>query len=98
PLFWLRTVSLTGRIRDVARKQRRQEGAMAAIAAESIGAIRTVQALSLEEKFADSFAADSERSMKQDTKGKRLSATLERTVDVLIAIATALVLWMGARL
>jgi len=98
PLFWLRTVTLTRRIQEVAKKQRRQEGAMAATAAESISGIRTVQALSLEATFAASFASDSERSLKQDVKGKRLSATLERTVDVLIAVATALVLWFGARL
>src|SRR5207249_946349 len=30
--------------------------------------------------------------------GKRLSATLERSVDVIIAVATALVLWQGTRL
>ena len=98
PLFWLRTVTLTRRIQEIAKKQRRQEGAMAATASESISAIRTVQALSLEEKFAASFAAESERSLKQDVKGKRLSSTLERSVDVLIAVATALVLWFGARL
>ncbi|HXI51375.1 MAG TPA: ABC transporter ATP-binding protein [Candidatus Saccharimonadales bacterium] len=98
PLFWVRTVTLTGQITDVARKQRRQEGAMAATATESIGAIRTVQALSLEEKFAASFASESERNLKQDVKGKRLSAALERSVDVLIAMASALVLWLGARL
>jgi ATP-binding cassette subfamily B protein len=98
PLFWVRTVTLTGQITDVARKQRRQEGAMAATATESIGAIRTVQALSLEEKFAASFASDSERNLKQDVKGKRLSAALERSVDVLIAMASALVLWLGAKL
>jgi ATP-binding cassette subfamily B protein len=98
PLFWLRTVSLTGRIREIAKKQRRQEGAMAATAAESLGAIKTVQALSLEENFARAFTAESERNLKQDVKGKRLSATLERSVDVLIAIATALVLWFGVRL
>lgn len=46
PLFWLRTVTLTRRIREVAKKQRKQEGAMAATASESISAIRTVQALS----------------------------------------------------
>ena len=71
---------------------------MAATAAESLGAIKTVQALSLEENFARAFAAESERNLKQDAKGKRLSATLERSVDVLIAIATALVLWFGVRL
>lgn len=98
PLFWLRTVTLTDRIREVAQKQRRQEGAMAATAAESIGAIKTVQALSLEEVFAQSFSSQSEKSLKQDVKGKRLSATLERSVDVIIAAATALVLWYGTRL
>jgi ATP-binding cassette subfamily B protein len=98
PLFWLRTVTLTGRIRDIAKKQRRQEGAMAATAAESLSAIKTVQALSLEENFARAFAEQSERNLKQDVKGKRLSAALERSVDVLIAIATALVLWFGVRL
>jgi len=98
PLFWLRTVTLTGRIREVAKKQRRQEGMMAARAAESIQAIKIVQALSLEETFAESFSSESDRSLKEDVKGKRLSATLERSVDVIIAVATALVLWQGTRL
>src|SRR5262249_50302502 len=98
PLFWLRTATLTHRISEVARKQRRQEGAMAATAAESISAIKTVQALSLEETFAESFAGESDRNLKEDVKGKRLAATLERTVDVIIACATALVLWQGTRL
>jgi len=98
PMFWLRTVTLTGRIREVARKQRRQEGAMAATAAESIHAIKTVQALGLEGALAESFSNDSERSLREDVKGKRLSATLERSMDVIIAVATALVLWRGTRL
>ena len=98
PLFWLRTVTLTRRIQEVAKKQRRQEGAMAATAAEAITAIKTVQALSLEDTFAATFSGESDRSLKEDVKGKRLSATLERTVDVIIAVATALVLWQGTRL
>ncbi len=98
PLFWLRTVSLGARIREVAQKQRRQEGQMAASVAESINAIRTVQALSLEESFAGAFSSESDRNASADVKGKRLAAALERSVDVLIAIATALVLWFGARL
>jgi ATP-binding cassette, subfamily B, bacterial len=98
PLFWLRTATLTRRIRAVAQKQRQREGAMAATAAESISAIKVVQALSLEEKFMDSFAVESERSLKQDVKGKRLAAGLGRSVDVMVALATALVLWYGATL
>jgi ATP-binding cassette subfamily B protein len=98
PLFWLRSISLSRRIREVAQKQRRQEGAMAASIAESISAIRTVQALSLEEKFAEAFSYTSDKTSLSDVKGKRLSAALERSVDVLIALATALVLWFGTRM
>jgi ATP-binding cassette, subfamily B, bacterial len=98
PLFWLRTATLTKKIREVAQKQRQREGAMAATAAESITAIKTVQALALEEKFMESFSAESEHSLKQDVKGKRLAASLGRSVDVLVALATALVLWYGATL
>src|SRR5216683_1579114 len=47
PFFWLRTVTLSPQIQEVARKQRKREGAMAAMAAETMSAIKTVQALSL---------------------------------------------------
>jgi ATP-binding cassette subfamily B protein len=98
PLFWLRSITVGRRIREVAKRQRMREGAMAATFAESINAIKTVQALSLEENFARSFSTQSDKSLKQDVRGKRLSASLERSLDVLIAVATALVLWHGTRL
>jgi len=98
PLFWLSTVKISGRIRQVAREAREREGVMAATAAEAMGAIRIVQALSLEEMFAAGFSSRNETSRKEDVKGSRLSASLERTVDILGAVSTALVLWYGARL
>jgi ATP-binding cassette subfamily B protein len=98
PLFWLATTRLTRRIRDASRRQRKREGAMAATAAESIGAIRLVQSLSLEGAFSDVFAGQNRKSLREGVEGSRLAASLERTVDVLIAVATALVLWAGARL
>ncbi len=98
PLLWLTAQKLTRRIRQVARKQRRREGDMAATAAESIGAIKTVQALSLEGAFDRVFARHSAADQKEGVRGKRLEARLERTVDILLAISTALILWQGARL
>src|SRR6266567_1720394 len=98
PLFWIRSISVGSRIREVAKKQRRREGAMAATFTESINAIKTVQSLSLEETLARAFTAQSNKSLQQDVRGKRLSAALERSLDVLIAVATALVLWYGTRL
>jgi ATP-binding cassette subfamily B protein len=96
PLFSLRSIHLGRRIREVARKQRKREGAMAATAAETITAIKTVQALSLEGAFEKEFAEQNKKGLKQDVEGKRLAASLERSVDLLTAIAGALVLWYGA--
>jgi ATP-binding cassette, subfamily B, bacterial len=98
PLFWLRSVRLGRRIREVSREQRSREGAMAATASEALGGIRAVQALSLEHVFDEAFAAQNRRSLRDGARSKRLQARLERSVDVLTAAATALVLWYGAEL
>src|SRR5712691_10409258 len=97
PLFWASTTRLTRRIRETARRQRQQEGAMAATAAESIGAVKVIHALSLEGTFARAFTGQSRKNLATGVYATRLSAGLERTVDLLIALATALVLWFGAR-
>ncbi|MBE0480630.1 MAG: ABC transporter ATP-binding protein [Dehalococcoidia bacterium] len=98
PLFWLTTARLSKRIQHVARKQRKQESKLATTAAESMTAIATVQALSLEENFSKAFSAQNKVDLKQGVKAKRLQARLERTVDILFAVSTALVLCYGARL
>jgi ATP-binding cassette subfamily B protein len=98
PLFGLAATRLSQRIRHASYQQRQREGAVAATAAESLAAIKLVQALSLENAFADVFAQQNRRSLEDSVETKRLAAYLERTVDVLIALGTALVLWYGARL
>ncbi|TVR58151.1 MAG: ABC transporter ATP-binding protein [Candidatus Competibacteraceae bacterium] len=98
PLLWLTSVKVGRRIQEVSRKQRQREGAMASTAAESMTAIRDIQALSLEKTFEKAFTSESKKSLKEGVKAKRLAAGLERTVDVLIGLSSALVLWFGARL
>jgi ATP-binding cassette subfamily B protein len=98
PFFWLAATRLSERIKDSSRKQRQQEGEVAATLAESIGAIKLVQALSLQEAFAGIFSNQNKKSLKENVKTQKLAANLERTVDVVIAIGTASVLWYGARL
>ncbi|MEO0802210.1 MAG: ABC transporter ATP-binding protein [Cyanobacteria bacterium J06642_2] len=95
PLFALTTVRMTKRIRKVAQKQRQQEGAMAATAAESISAIKVVQALSLHDMLESAFSKQNSKSLKEGAKAQKLAAGLERTVEILVAISTALVLWRG---
>jgi ATP-binding cassette subfamily B protein len=98
PLLVLITSLLSVQIRAAARKQRKKEGAMASTAAEAVTSMRVVQAFGLESKFAESFQSRSNASQQQDVKTARLSAKLERSVDVLLAVATALVLWYGVKL
>ena len=97
PLYGLPTLRISKRIQKVSSDQRRREGAMASTAAESIGAIQIVQALSLENTFTDQFAGQNKKSLKEGVKAKRLAVQLESIVQTMIAISTALVLWFGTR-
>jgi ATP-binding cassette subfamily B protein len=98
PLFGLSTIRLGRRIYAAARKQRQREGAMAVTASEAIQSVKVVQALSLEGHFDKSFSAENKRSLSEGVKTRRLAARLERTTDVLTAVAMASVLWYGAKL
>jgi ATP-binding cassette, subfamily B, bacterial len=98
PFFILSAVKLTGRIHTVAREQRKREGAMAATAAEAIGAIKVVQALSLEGMLENMFSDENSKSLEEVARTQQLSAGLQRTVEMLVAIATAIVLWRGVQL
>jgi len=98
PLLWFTGARLTRRIRETGRLQRERQSALASTAAESMAAIKIVQALSLENVFAEQFISSSRNTQRQDVKGSRLAARLARTVDLLTAISTAIVLYYGARL
>jgi ATP-binding cassette, subfamily B, bacterial len=98
PIFLLSTVRIGKKIQKVSRKQRKREGAMAAVAAEAMGAIKVVQALSLEDMLEKNFTNQNQESLKEGAQTQRLSAGLERTVEILVSIATALVLWRGVQL
>ncbi|HMF13416.1 MAG TPA: ABC transporter ATP-binding protein, partial [Gemmataceae bacterium] len=98
PLLWYWTASFVHRVQKAGRKMRQREAAMAATAAETVGAIKLIQALSLEGLFTRLFCRQNLESQKQDIKASRLSAALGRTVGFLIATSTALVLWYGGSL
>jgi ATP-binding cassette, subfamily B, bacterial len=98
PLFFRSGRTTARRITEVSRRHRRIESALATTASEAIGAIRTVQALSLEPRFSAAFRAQGDKGLKDGAKGTRLAARLERSTDLLVGGATALVLLYGAHL
>ncbi|MGK7929255.1 MAG: ABC transporter ATP-binding protein, partial [Spirulina sp.] len=84
PLFLFTTVKITGRIHGLARQQRKREGAMAALTAETMGAIKVVKALSLEGMLEDTFSNQNQKSLQEGAKTQQLSAGLLRTIELLV--------------
>ena len=98
PLLWLATTRIGKRIGEVSRQQRQREGAMAATASEALGSMRLVQSLGLEERIGETFTGASKKDLREGVRAKRLAAGLERSVDVLVGLSIAAVLFQGARL
>lgn len=97
PVFALLGTRSTHKIVSVARTQRSAEGALASLATETLGAMPVVKSYSLESRMNARFAQGNHRALRDSVKGKRLSAALERSTDVLVGLATCLVLFVGAQ-
>ena len=98
PFFVWITFRTSRRIHDSARKQRKREGALASTAAENLAAVKSLQAQGQGLSTSDSFTNENKKSNREGAKTSRLMAKLERSVDVQIALVTALILWFGTRL
>lgn len=98
PLFLTATVRLSRRIRGVVKEQRQGEGAMASTVAETIGAIKVVQALSLQSMLEKVFGQHNRQSLTATVQAQQLSAGLERLVELFVSMVAALVLWRGVHL
>jgi ATP-binding cassette subfamily B protein len=96
PLFGLISRRLTRKIVGVSRGQRSAEGALASLATESLSSMTVVQSYALEARLQERFGGSNQRSLVDGVKAKKLSAGLERKTDVLVGVATGLVLFFGA--
>ena len=97
PLFGLTSVRLTRKLAGVARTQRTAEGQLASLATESLSSMTVVHSYSLEDRMQERFGGSNQRSLKDGVRATKLSAGLERKTDVLVGLATGLVLYFGAR-
>lgn len=97
PVFFLSVDRLMARIKEVSREQRRREGSVASATAEALGSIGIVQALSLQSRFLAAFSVANRGSFHAGNQAQRLTAGLERMIDLLATATTALVLWFGVR-
>ena len=98
PLFAFFTQRMISRIRSVARKHRKTQGAIANTTNETISAIKVVQVFFLHNQLESDFCQQNSKSLAQGAESLKLTALLQGTVKVLIALVMALVLWRGSQL
>ena len=83
------------KITDASRQTRKGEGHLANTAQESLASIRVVQAYGLEDMVEENFTSANRTSLREGVRSRRYAARLERTTDVIVGLATAIVLVGG---
>ena len=83
------------RQRDASRKQRKREGEVAALSGEVLAAMREVQAFGSEEYEQERLSAISEERRRAGIESAKIEARFSGVIDVMGAVAIALVLAVG---
>ena len=94
-VFLVTSSGSSQRITTASRRTRKSEGQLANTAQEALATIKVVQAYGLEELILDRFIGANLTSLRTGVRSLRLAARLERSTDVLVGAATALVMVGG---
>jgi ATP-binding cassette, subfamily B, bacterial len=97
PLLYLTISSMSTRINRAALTAHERESAIYSLVQRGIAAIRVVQAFTKEEDEHRHFMAASRDSLVASLRLYDLQSIYSAVVNVVIAIGTALVVWVGAR-
>ncbi|HSE69325.1 MAG TPA: ABC transporter ATP-binding protein, partial [Nocardioidaceae bacterium] len=97
PLLVVTVSSFRARIRAVEERSREVEGDLAASAQESLTAIKLVKSLGKERHESARFQTKSQRSMRAILQATRTTSWFSLALDVVVAVATAALVWLGAQ-
>ncbi len=95
PLLLVTTMHYQKRIKQMARSQRAKEGEIASLATEALSAMQVIKAFGTERFEHDRVQRTSAERLKVGVETSRVEARFGALVDVLGAVATALVLCLG---
>jgi ATP-binding cassette, subfamily B, bacterial len=95
PLLLVTTMHYQKRIKQMARSQRAKEGEIASLATEALSAMQVIKAFGTESFEQDRVQRTSAERLKVGVETSRVEARFGALVDVLGAVATALVLCLG---
>jgi ABC-type multidrug transport system fused ATPase/permease subunit len=97
PFLYFLSARFSKKVKVVSQKKRSKESEVASIVQESMTSMPVVKAYAQEKHEKKRFAGESDESLKADLQKMRLSAIFGRSVDIVMAIGTSLVIWFGAR-
>jgi ATP-binding cassette, subfamily B, bacterial len=95
PLLLATTMHYQKRIRQMARKQRAKEGEIASLATEALSAMQVIKAFGTERFEHDRVQMRSAERLEVGVESSRVEARFGALIDMLGAVATALVLSLG---
>jgi ATP-binding cassette, subfamily B, bacterial len=97
PPLYLLSLYFSARVAELTREKRAKESEVASLLQETVTSKELVQAFAQEEHERKRFAQESEESLDAALERVRVSKGFGRAVEVIIAIGTALVVYLGAR-
>jgi len=96
PLLFLAIARLSSRITKLSTDARMKESAFWSVAQRTMGAIRVIQAFTTEEEEHRRFVERSTESLAANLRLYTFQSVYSAFVSMLIAVGTAVVLWVGA--
>ena len=98
PVLFVMVYRFTRRIKQAARAVKKKESELASVVQESISSARVVKAFAREEFEEDRLDHQSMESVELSLRARSIKARLSPLVDIIVAVGTCLVLWVGVRL
>ncbi len=97
PPLYLMSLYFSPKVGTFARKRREKESEVASLVQETLTSKEVIQAFAREDQEKRRFAEQANESLRATLGSARVSKGFERTVQVTIAVGTALVVYFGAR-
>jgi ATP-binding cassette subfamily B protein len=98
PLLALVVFKYTRSIRNASREVRKKQGEMVSVIQEVLSSMRVVKAFAREDYEVHRLEEESLENVEIALRARSLKARLSPLVEVIVAIGTGLVLWLGARM
>jgi ATP-binding cassette, subfamily B, bacterial len=97
PILFVVVYRTTRRIRKAARELKERESDLASVVQESISSMRVIKAFAAEAYEEDRFDRESLDNVDTTLRARRIKARLSPSIEIIVAVGTAVVFAVGAR-